>query len=124
MDSLVLLSFVDTIKEKVFGVTNTVDLLFLGVKLVILLFIVSYVRGHFGGGPVVTILTLILGYIILFQNWMIFGPLMILYLFIVFGFTALLMDLAIVKPWRKSPEAGEPRDSASYERVHEGRRGH
>ena len=120
MDPYVMLSLLDTVKDKLFGISDTFSLLFLGIKLVILLFIIQYVRGHFGSGPIVTVLTLILGYIILFQNWMIFGPLMIFYLFVVFGFSAILMDLAIVKPWKRAPEMGEGQDMASYKRTHGG----
>lgn len=93
------------------GVITDINLILLGFKLVILLFIVSFVRARFGGGPVVTILVFLLGYIMLFTDYFaIFGPAMFIYLFVIFGFTSIVFDLAIAKPWKKMPkmEGGEP----------------
>ena len=43
----------------------------------------------------------LLGYIFLDYMWMLFGTLMAIYLFIAFGFSMLLMDLVIAKPWAR-----------------------
>lgn len=92
------------LKDKVLGpfigLRQDIDLIMIAFKLVVLMFIVSFVKGRFGGGPIVTILILVIGYIMLFQSWYIFGPMMFVYLFIVFGFTAILFDVAITKPWQ------------------------
>ncbi|MEM3467424.1 MAG: hypothetical protein QW735_00810 [archaeon] len=89
---------------KLFGnVLSDFDLLILAFKIVVLLFIVGFVKNRFGGGPVTIIITLVLAYIFLFQHFEIFGPMMFIYLFIIFGFTQVLFDLSIVKPWRKEP---------------------
>jgi hypothetical protein len=107
MDWILLLSalgFFGDLKDKVLGPfigwRQDIDLLIIAFKVVILLFIVSFVRGRFGGGPIVTVLIFVLGYIMLFQSWYIFGPMMFIYLFIVFGFSAILFDVAITKPWQ------------------------
>lgn len=86
------------------GILSDINLIIFGFKIVILLFIVSFVRSRFGGGPIVTILILVFGYIILFQNFLIFGPMMFIYLFMIFGFTTIVFDLAIAKPWKKYPK--------------------
>ncbi len=91
-------------------------MLILAFKLVILLFIISFVRSRFGGGPIVSIMVFLLAYIMLFTNYFyIFGPAMFIYFFIIFGFISILFDLSIAKPWKKmnlgpdttSKEAGE-----------------
>jgi len=90
----------DWILKPATDIMDTVNLLILGFKIVILLFIVQFVRGRFGGGPIVTILILVLGYVMLFSNLApIFTTAMFIYLFIIFGFSMLVMDLVIAKPW-------------------------
>jgi hypothetical protein len=128
MDWISTVLFWAELKDKILGpfmgVKESIDLLFLAFKIVVLLFVVSFVRGKFGGGPIVTVLILVLGYIILFQYWMFFGPLMLVYLFIVFGFTAILFDVAITKPWQghggemPGGEMGENRDFSFNEMRH------
>ena len=110
---------------------NDINLLVLGFKLVILLFIIAFVRGRLGAGPIVTILVFLFAYIILFTEYFaIFGPAMFIYLFITFGFISLLFDLAIAKPWRRMDmshmgmggvsEPGGPEETSrsELERIH------
>jgi len=85
---------------------SDISLLILALKLVILLFIISFVRTRFGAGPITTVLVAVLAYLILFKYWVFTGPLALIYLFITFGFVSLLFDLAIAKPWRKLPTEG------------------
>jgi hypothetical protein len=126
MDLLAILASwnpIDWIMKPVTELRQTIDLLMLGVKVVILLFIVQFVRGRFGGGPLVTILILIIGYIFLFQLSWIFEPMMLIYLFIIFGFTGLLFDLAIAKPWKSmgapgGEEGGHMTSKEYNERLH------
>ncbi len=104
MDILsILLSWnpIDWVLDPVRDIKETLDLVILGFKIVVLLFIVQFARNRFGGGTLVTVLILVLGYIMLFPLWPIFGPMMFIYLFIVFGFSMLLMDLVIAKPWAR-----------------------
>ena len=89
----------EQISQSVMGTGSTWDLLVLAVKLVVLLFIIQFVREKFGNSWFATLLTFVFAYIILFQAWAIFGPIMIIYMLIMFGFTGLAMDLAIAKPW-------------------------
>jgi hypothetical protein len=97
-----MLGVTDWLKQKLFGgILEEVGWLMIGFKIVVLLVIVGFVRSRFGSGPLVTILTLAIGYIVLFQQWYIFGPVMFIYLFIIFGFSAILIDIAITRPWTK-----------------------
>ena len=95
------------------GSGSTWDLIMLAIKIVVLLFIIQFVRERFGNSWFATLLIFGLGYIVLFQAWAIFGPIMIIYMLIIFGFTGLAMDLAISKPWSGM-------DSASYDRAKKG----
>lgn len=78
-----------------------------GFKIIVMLFIVQYVRNHFEGGIFPTILTAVLCYIFLFHYWYVFGPIMLVYLMVIFGFTSILMDIAITRPWAKEPHGGD-----------------
>jgi len=103
MDPLTILASLnplDWILKPATDIMDTINLVILGFKIVVLLFIVQFVRGRFGGGPIVTILILVLGYVMLFSNLApIFTTVMFIYLFIIFGFSMLIMDLVIAKPW-------------------------
>ena len=103
MDPLTILASLnplDWLLKPATDIMDTLNLLVLGFKIVVLLFIVQFVRGRFGGGPIVTILILVLGYVMLVSNLApIFTTAMFIYLFIIFGFSMLVMDLVIAKPW-------------------------
>ena len=70
------------------------NLLILGLKIVMLLFIIGWVRGHLGGGMVATIVMLFIGYLALFQYFYLFGPMTIVYLLVIMGVGGLVQDLA------------------------------
>ncbi|MCK4327691.1 MAG: hypothetical protein KAW41_04410 [Candidatus Diapherotrites archaeon] len=70
------------------------ELVILGLKIVMLLFIIGWVRGHLGGGLVATIVMLFIGYLALFQYFYVFGPLTIVYLLIIMGIGGAITDLA------------------------------
>lgn len=111
MDLLTILASwnpIDWILDPIHDITQTINLIVFGFKIIVLLFIVQFVRGRFGGGPIVTILILVLGYLFLDYMWFFFGSMMAIYLFIAFGFSMLIMDLVIAKPWaRGAMEEGE-----------------
>ena len=90
---------IDWVLDPVKDIKETLDLVMLGFKIVVLLFIIQFTRGRFGGGPLVTILVLVIGYIMLFSLWPIFGPMMLIYFIIAFGFINIVFDLVIAKPW-------------------------
>ena len=80
---------------------GNINLIILGFKVVILLFIIQFFRNRFGNSPLVTLLVAGVAYIFLFTNYFkIFGTMMFIYFFIILGFTSILMDLALAKPWR------------------------
>ena len=89
------------------GLEEDINLLILGFKLVILLFIIQFFRNRFGNSPVVTLLVAVMAYVFLFTDYFfVFGPMMFVYLFIIFGFTSILFDLAIAKPWKSHDFGG------------------
>ena len=70
------------------------ELVLLGLKIVMLLFIVGWVRSHLGGGLVATIVMLFIGYLALFQYFYMFGPLTIVYLLIIMNVGGMITDFA------------------------------
>ncbi len=94
------------------GVKSDWDLMWFGFKIIVLLFVISFVRSRFEGGPIITALVLILGYLMLFQYWHLFGPLMIVYFAIAFGFTMVLYDLSIAGPMASAGGGDLPPDTA------------
>ncbi len=84
-----------------------VNLVILGLKIVVLVFIVGWVRAHIGGGRLGTFLMLLIGYLVLFRYWFLTGPLAILYLLAITGITGLAMDIVFThgyyNPFAKQP---------------------
>ncbi|MFH0986952.1 MAG: hypothetical protein V1911_02775 [Candidatus Micrarchaeota archaeon] len=110
-----LLSFFDSLNP-FRELASEWGMLLLAFKLVMLMFIIQFVRSRFGGGPIVTILVLIFAYLGLFTDLFAFlGPLAFVYMFITFGFTALVFDMAIAKPWKKMDMGGHEAGEASTE---------
>ena len=70
------------------------EVVMLGLKIVMLLFIIGWVRSHLGGGLLATMVMLFIGYLALFQYFAVFGPLTILYLLIIMGVGGAITDLA------------------------------
>jgi hypothetical protein len=69
-----------------------VNLLVLGFKIVALLFIVGWVRSHLGGGLVSTVVMLVVSYMLLFEYFIIFGPLALLYFVMIVGLGGTIAD--------------------------------
>ena len=92
-------AFLDSLIGKLLGLgpiaslLEKVNLVILGLKIVVLLFVVGWVRTHVGGGRLGTFVLLLVGYLILFPYWYLFGPLAILYLLAITGVTGLAMDI-------------------------------
>ncbi|MCD6414632.1 MAG: hypothetical protein J7L23_03310 [Candidatus Diapherotrites archaeon] len=75
-------------------IKNTIDLLFLGFKVVVLVFLVGWVRGHLGGGIIATVAILIIGWLVLFKYFYLFGPMAVIYLILIVGGSGVIMDIA------------------------------
>jgi Na+-translocating ferredoxin:NAD+ oxidoreductase RnfE subunit len=71
--------------------------LMIGFKLVLLMFVIGWVREHMGGGMVAAVVTLVLGYLALFPFFYIFGSMLIVYLIMILGFVNIVQDLAFGK---------------------------
>lgn len=98
-----------------------VTLLTLAFKIVILLFIIQFFRNRFGNSPVVTLLVTGMAYLFLFTDYFyyLFGPMMFIYMFITFGFTTILFDLAIAKPWKKMDMGGGDKEEGKVRMMKE-----
>ena len=62
------------------------------LKIFVLMTLVSWVRNHLGTGALSWILIGAMGYFILFDGWAIFGPIYLLYMLLMFGVSAVLID--------------------------------
>ncbi len=78
---------------------NKFNLVILGLKLVVLIFIVGWVRTHIGGGKLGTFLMLFIGYLALFRYWFLTGPIAIIYLLAITGVTGLAMDIVFTRSY-------------------------
>ena len=109
IEMLTILGIFDSLNpfSSVSAITQEINLVIFGFKIVIMLFIISFVRSRFGGGKIVTLITLGLVYILLFTNYFaLFGPMMFIYMFLIFGFTTIVFDMSIAKPWKKMDLGG------------------
>ena len=78
------------------GVCNMLpncDLIVIGFKIVLLMFVIGWVREHLGGGTIASIVMLILGYLALFPYFYLFGPMLAVYLVIMLGLANIIQDL-------------------------------
>jgi hypothetical protein len=69
--------------------------LVLGLKVVMLLMIIGFVRSHVQDPTVSTILIVIFAYLVLIQNWAWLGPFYVFYMLIMFGLASVLSDFFI-----------------------------
>ena len=68
------------------------------LKIFVLLTIISYVTQHLGKGPLALMVIAVLSYFIIFDYFMWFGGIYVLYMLVLFGVTQLLMDFFILAP--------------------------
>ncbi|MCD4740342.1 hypothetical protein K8R43_04070 [archaeon] len=78
-------------------IKNSFELLMLGFKIVLMIFLIGWVRGHLGGGLIAAVVILILGYFVIFEYFIIFGPMFLFYLIIIIGGGVVVQDLAFGK---------------------------
>ncbi len=124
MNSAIALGLLDTFNtlNQLNSMQGNINLIILGFKIVILLFIIQFFRNRFGNSPLVTLLVAGVAYLFLFTKYFnIFGPMMFIYFFIILGFTSILMDLALAKPWR-DPNSMMKEEKGGEETYHEARK--
>ena len=111
---MIMLGLFDSISP-LNGFQGDINLLILGFKLVILLYIIQFFKGRFGNSPIMTLLVAGVAYLFLFTNYFaVFGPMMFVYLFVAFGFTSILFDLAIAKPWKEHDFGGKDEKGGNH----------
>ena len=79
------------------GILPQCTLVILGLKVVVLLFLIGWVRSHLGSGILPTLAMLVIGYLILFQYWFLFGPLSIIYIIAILGGLNLFVTFIFTK---------------------------
>ncbi|MBR9707265.1 MAG: hypothetical protein GOV15_02410 [Candidatus Diapherotrites archaeon] len=78
------------------GLGGTFKELELGLKIVMLLTIIGFVRSHVQDPTVSVILIVIFAYLILIQNWAWLGPFYVFYMLIMFGLAGVIGDFFFV----------------------------
>ncbi len=73
------------------------NLIMTGFKIIILVFIVGWVRKRLGGGTLASVIMLIIGYFVLFPGWFLFGPLGVLWLIVLSHLTHLITTFGFAK---------------------------
>jgi len=68
------------------------------LKIFVLLTIISYVTQHLGKGPLALMLIAVLSWFIIFDYFMLFGGIYVLFMILVLGGTQILMDIFILAP--------------------------
>ena len=79
------------------GMSKECEYLILGLRVVVLLFLVGWVRSRMGGGLIATVVLLFVGYLVLFQFWWLFGPLAIVYLAAMYGALGMFITFLFTK---------------------------
>jgi Na+-translocating ferredoxin:NAD+ oxidoreductase RnfE subunit len=92
------------------------DLIVIGFKIVLLMFVIGWVREHLGGGTIASIVMLILGYLTLFPYFYLFGPMLAVYLVIMLGLANIIQDLTFgLGFYGMSPEEKAQKQAMQHE---------
>ncbi len=66
------------------------------IKIFVLLTIISFIRNHVENKPAQVVLILFIGWFVLFDAWMFFGSVYVLYMLLMFGISTLMIDFFFV----------------------------
>ncbi len=80
----------------IFGIFEFFGDLNLVIKIFAWLTLVSWIRNHVGTGPVSWILIIGLTYFVIFNGWMLFGPIYVLYMLLMFGISGIIIDFFFI----------------------------
>ena len=72
--------------------------LILALKIFVLLTIISFIMQHVGKGPLSIILILGVSWFVLFDYFLFFGGMYVLYVMLTFGVTSIIIDFFFVNP--------------------------
>ena len=95
MNIVLLLSVMDILNSTLFG--GKMNELILGLKIVILLMIIGFVRSHIENKTLSVIVIAIMAYFVLFYSWAWMGPFYIVYMLITFGAAGILVDFFFIR---------------------------
>ncbi len=70
----------------------------LALKIIVLLTIISFIMQHVGKGPLAIILILGISWFVIFDYFLFFGGMYVLYVLLSFGVTGILIDFFFVNP--------------------------
>jgi hypothetical protein len=70
----------------------------LALKIIVLLTIISFIIQHVGKGPLAVLLIIGISWFVIFDYFMFFGGMYVLYILLSFGATSILIDFFFVNP--------------------------
>lgn len=95
---------------------NGINFLFIGelfsdmtlvLKIFTLLAIFAFITQHLGKGPIQVIVLLFISWFVIFDYFLIFGGIYVLYMMMALGFSGIVIDFFFVNPGR-APPPGAP----------------
>ena len=81
------------------------------IKIFAFLTLVAWVRNHLGTGTISWILIIGLAYFIMFDGWVLFGPIYVIYMLLMFGISGILIDFFFIAPGGPPPAPVEGMES-------------
>ena len=106
MTPLTVLGWLDDL-DPFQGIKNDISMLMLAFKIVVVLFLIQFLKERITNGALMSLFLIACGYVMFFTNYsIVFQLFMVMFLALTFGFTQVLMDLSITKPWVKQEEGG------------------
>jgi hypothetical protein len=83
----------------------------LALKIFVLLTIISFIMQHVGKGPLAIILILGISWFVIFDYFLFFGGMYVLYVMLTFGVTSIIIDFFFINP---GAGGGEPPTDISH----------
>lgn len=77
------------------------------LKIFTLLAIFAFVTQHLGKGPIQIIVLLVISWFVIFDQFLIFGGIYVLYVMMAMGFSGIIIDFFFVNPGH-NPQPGAP----------------
>jgi glucan phosphoethanolaminetransferase (alkaline phosphatase superfamily) len=88
-------------------VSEDITMLMLAFKIVVVLFLIQFLKERITSPLLMSLFLIACGYVMFFTSYsIVFQLFMVCVLALSFGFTQIMFDLSITKPWAKQPEAG------------------
>ncbi|MFH1224885.1 MAG: hypothetical protein V1676_03700 [Candidatus Diapherotrites archaeon] len=83
------------------------------LKIIVLITVASFVRGNLGDSALSWIVIIGFGWFVLFDGWMLFGPVYVLYILLGLGVSGILVDFFFISMNMGAPMGGQQQEPIS-----------